>query len=475
MTYAGTAQRRGNLIMAYSGGMRGRDQHPNAKLFALRCRFADADGAAFQSLSAAAQQVRAAIGPVSKVRSKKERDAHEATVYVTGRDAFERFLGSVEPIQGVQVVAVTDELELHRRGALRMVSRIPIKTLGDLRMLYTPGVASACEEIEKDPAQGWDLTGICDRIAIATNGTAVLGLGDIGVLPSLPVMEGKAAILAELVDVSGVPILIETKDVDTFVETVVRIAAGFGAIQLEDVAAPACFEIEEKLKARLDIPVFHDDQHGTATVVLAALINAIKQTGRKAQDCTALVLGAGAAGTAVTKNLLGFGIGDVVVYDSVGPIYRGRPAGMNPYKEQLAQITNRNRYQGALADGFVGKDIFIGVSKPHMVSKEMIRSMAKDPIVFPLSNPIGEIDKEDAIEAGAAIVADGRDINNALAYPGIFRGALDAKAPDITSKMELAAARTLSRLAPAGQLLPRILDRNVHRKVAQAVRAAARS
>ena len=194
--------------------------------------------------------------------------------------------------------------------------------------------------------QGWELTGICDRIAIATNGTAVLGLGDIGVLPSLPVMEGKAAILAEFVDVSGVPILIETKDVDTFVEAVVRIAASFGAIQLEDVAAPACFEIEEKLRDRLDIPVFHDDQHGTATVVLAAVINALKQTGRKAQDCSAIVVGAGAAGTAVTKNLLGFGIGDVVVYDSVGPIYRGRTAGMNPYKEQLAQVTNRRGFTG---------------------------------------------------------------------------------------------------------------------------------
>jgi malate dehydrogenase (oxaloacetate-decarboxylating) len=256
---------------------------------------------------------------------------------------------------------------------------------------------------------------------------------------------------------------------------VVRIAASFGAIQLEDVAAPACFEIEEKLRDRLDIPVFHDDQHGTATVVLAAVISALKQTGRKAQDCTAIVVGAGAAGTAVTKNLLGFGIGDVVVYDSVGPLYRGRTAGMNPYKEQLAQITNRRGFTGAMAEGFVGKDIFIGVSKPHMVSKDMIRSMAKDPIVFPLSNPIGEIDKEDALEAGAAIAADGRDINNALAYPGIFRGALDAKAPDITQRMELAAAEMLSKLAPAGRLLPDCLDRNVHRQVAEAVRAAARA
>jgi malate dehydrogenase (oxaloacetate-decarboxylating) len=461
--------------MTDSGGTGWRDRNPNAKLFALRCRFAEVSGAAFKELSLAAQQGRATMGQVSKVRSKTEGGVRETTVYVAGREAFEEFLGSVEKIQGVQIVAVTDELELHRRGALRMVSRVPIKTIGDLRMLYTPGVASACEEIEKDPALGWELTGICDRIAIATNGTAVLGLGDIGVLPSLPVMEGKAAILAEFVNVSGVPILIETKDVDTFVEAVVRIAPSFGAIQLEDVTAPACFEIEEKLRDRLDIPVFHDDQHGTATVVLAALMNAIKQTGRKPQDCTAIMVGAGAAGTAVTKNLVGFGIGDVVVFDSVGPLYRGRPTGMNPYKEQLARITNRKGFTGTMAEGFVGKDIFIGVSRPHMVSQEMIRSMARDPIVFPLSNPIGEIDKEDAVEAGAAIVADGRDINNALAYPGIFRGALDARAPDITQKMELAAAGTLSKLAPAGQLLPRILDPKVHRKVAQAVMVAARS
>lgn len=460
--------------MAYSGGTSWRGRQPNAKMFAARCRIAGADESALQAVNAAAQQARAMVGPVSKVRSK-EGPAREMTVYVTGRGAFEKFLQTVESVAGVEIVSVTDELELHQRGALRMASRVPIKTIGDLRMLYTPGVANACEEIEKDPAKAWELTGICDRIAIATDGTAVLGLGNIGVLPSLPVMEGKAAILAEFVDVSGVPILIDTKDPDTFVEAVVRIASSFGAIQLEDVAAPACFEIEDKLRDRLDIPVFHDDQHGTATVVLAALINAIKQTGRKPQDCTALVLGAGAAGTAVTKNLLGFGIGDVVVFDSVGPLYAGRTASMNPYKEQLARITNRKGYQGSLVECFVGKDIFIGVSKPHVVSQDMIRSMAKDPIVFPLSNPIGEIDKEDALAAGAAVVADGREINNALAYPGIFRGALDAKAPDITTQMELAAAQMLAKLAPAGQLLPSCLDPRVHRKVAEAVKAAARA
>jgi malate dehydrogenase (oxaloacetate-decarboxylating) len=458
--------------MVHPGDVNWQEKYPNSQIFAVRCQFAEG-GAGFQKLSATIDEMRLMTGPASKLRSRKEAGVREMTVYVAGMAKFKKVLSAVESMPDVQMTDVKDELELHDRGAIRMASRVPIRTVGDLRMLYTPGVASVCEEIQRHPARAWDRTGLCDRIAIATNGTAVLGLGDIGVVPSLPVMEGKAAILAEFVDISGVPILIESKDVDTFVEAVVRVAPSFGAIQLEDVAAPACFDIEEKLRARLPIPVFHDDQHGTATVVLAALINALKQTGRKAQDSTALILGAGAAGQAITQNLLGFGMGDVVLFDSVGPIYQGRTAGMNRYKEQLARVTNKAKYTGALADGFAGKDIFIGVSKPHTVSQDMIRSMTKNPIVFPLSNPIGEISKEEAIEAGAAVVADGRDINNALAYPGIFRGALDARAPDITTGMELAAAEMLSKIAPAGQLLPYILDRNVHRKVARAVAAAA--
>jgi len=461
--------------MTDSGGTMWNELHPRATIFALRCRFASDNDAVLRELNAAAGRVLAMRGPVSRVRAQGQGPRQETTVYVAGREALAHFQTAAAAIPGLEIVAVTDELALHRRGAIRMASRATIKTLGDLRMVYTPGVATVCEEIHRDPAQAWELTGLCDRIAIVTNGTAVLGLGDIGVLPSLPVMEGKAAILAELVDVSGVPILIESKDVDTFVEAVIRVAPSFGAIQIEDVAAPACFAIEEQLRERLDVPVFHDDQHGTSTVVLAALINALRQTGRRPQDCTALMLGAGAAGTAIAKVLLDFGLRDVVVYDSAGPLYPGRTAGMNPYKEQLARITNRAGFRGTLAEGFVGKDIFIGVSKPHVVSPDMIRSMAKDAIVFPLSNPIGEIDKQDAVAAGAAVVADGRDINNALAYPGLFRGALDTRAPDITAAMELAAAETLSRLAPAGQLLPYALDRNVHRQVARAVAAAARA
>ncbi|TFG49391.1 MAG: NADP-dependent malic enzyme, partial [Candidatus Brocadiia bacterium] len=364
-------------------------------------------------------------------------------------------------------------LETHRRGPIEVVSRMHIRSLTDLRMVYTPGVAEVCHAIEKDPSAAWDYTGICDRVAIATNGTAVLGLGNIGVLPSLPVMEGKASIFAEFVNISAFPILIETEDVDTFVETLVKIASGFGAIQLEDVAAPECFEIEDKLKERLKMPVFHDDQHGTATVVMASLINALKQTNRDPKKSTVVMLGAGAAGIAISKVLIKYGIGDIVVFDSNSAIYRGRTEKMNPYKEQLAEITNKANFKGTLAEGFVGKDIFIGVARPNMVSKQMVASMAKNSIVFPLSNPVGEISKEDAFEAGAAIAADGRDVNNALAYPGIFRGALDARAKEINLNMILAAAKAIAAMAPENKLLPDILDREVHRKVANAVKEVA--
>jgi malate dehydrogenase (oxaloacetate-decarboxylating) len=450
-------------------------KHPNASIFALRCRIIEDKGeAVVEKLTYAVQQVSGMMSPVGRVRSRKMGDVRTMTLYVAGKAGLQRLLDMVKPIQGVEVLAIDDELDIHDRGAIQMVSRMPIRTVGDLRMIYTPGVASVCEEIERNPSAAWEMTGICDRIAIVTNGTAVLGLGDIGVLPSLPVMEGKAAILAEFANVSGVPVLVNSKDSDVVVDTVVRIAAGFGAIQLEDIAAPACFDIEERLRAKLDIPVFHDDQHGTAIVVLASLISALKQTGRTPQDSSAIILGAGAAGCAITKILLGFGIGDIVLYDSVGPIYRGRE-NMNPYKQQLAEVTNWRGQKGTLAECFVGKDIFIGVSRPKMVPKEMIRSMAPNAIAFPLSNPVGEISKEEALEAGAAVAADGRDINNALAYPGVFRGALDARAPDITPKMELAAAQALAKMTPPGKLLPEILDKNVHKNVARAVMDASRA
>jgi malate dehydrogenase (oxaloacetate-decarboxylating) len=288
----------------------------------------------------------------------------------------------------------------------------------------------------------------------------------------MPVMEGKASIFAEFVGLSAVPILVDTKDVNVFVETVVKIASSFGAIQLEDVAAPACFEIEKQLQDRLEMPVMHDDQHGTATVTLAAIIRALKLTNKKPENCRALILGAGAAGQAIAYILQKFGLKDVVVYDSVGPIYRGRTERMNSYKQTMAEKTNKDHQSCPLAEGFKGKDIFIGVARPNMVTKEMIASMNPNPIVFPMSNPIGEISVEEARAAGAAIAADGRTINNALVYPGLFRGALDVGATDITYAMQEAAASTVASLAQGDELLPNMLDREVHKRVIEAVAKA---
>ena len=438
----------------------------------LRCRIED-NPRTVGAICSAIGQTGANLGAIDLVDLEPRHQVRDISVYLTDTKQLDAILAGLKALAGVEVLQVRDEiLEIHRRGSIQMHSRVPICSQTDMRMLYTPGVAQVCEAIKADPRSAWEWTGLCDRIAIVTNGTAILGLGDIGPLAGLPVMEGKAALLAEFVQISGVPILLETKDVDTFVETVAAIAPSFGAIQLEDVAAPSCFEIEDRLKDRLDIPVFHDDQHGTATVVLATLINALKKTGRKAKDSSAIMLGAGAAGLAVTKMLLDYGLGDIVLYDSTGPIYRGRTANMNPYKEKVAKITNKANQKSPLAEGFKGKDIFIGVSRPNMVTQAMIRSMASSPIVMPLGNPVGEITTEEALAAGAAIAVDGRDVNNALAYPALFRGALDVRATDITMEMKVAAAQKIAGLAPEGHLLPDPLDRQVHRQVAQAVAAA---
>jgi malate dehydrogenase (oxaloacetate-decarboxylating) len=366
-------------------------------------------------------------------------------------------------------------IKIRLRGGITVKSRIPINNIDDLRTVYTPGVAKACEAIVKYPEIAWTHTGICDRVAIVTNGTAVLGLGDIGTVAGLPVMEGKAAIFAEFVNISAIPILVETKNTQKIIEVIKLIAPTFGAIQLEDIAAPACFEIEEALISLLNIPVLHDDQHGTATVTLAALITALKYTGKKREDATALILGAGAAGIAIAKILHGYGIKDIVVFDSAGAIYKGRTEKMNPYKEALNDFTNKENFQGTLPDGFKNKDIFIGVARPNMVNKNMIASMNKNAIAFPMSNPVGEITVEEALQAGAAVAADGRMINNALVYPGLFRGALDAKAKTITTKMQIAAASKAAAITPDGELLPDMIDRNVHKQIAKAVKIAAES
>ena len=448
------------------------ERYHASDIYTLRCKVYDKPGM-LAKLITAIGQAQVHVGSIRTVGIESHSKLRDIQIYCSGQEHLSQLLQEIEAIEGIEVFTVKDDvLEIHRRGAIEMVSRVPIKNLSDLRMLYTPGVASVCNKLVKSPESAWELTGICDRVAIVTNGTAVLGLGSIGVLPSLPVMEGKAAIFAEFAKVSAVPILVDSKDPNEIVDLTCKIASGFGAIQLEDISAPACFEIEERLREKLDIPVFHDDQHGTATVALAAIIKALTRTGRKAQDCSAIILGAGAAGYAITMILKKFGIDDIVVYDSCGPLYDGRIERMNPYKQKLAQTTNKNKIKGDLMEGFKDRDIFIGVAQPNMVSKGMISVMNKDPLVFPLSNPIGEIDVDDAIEAGAAVAADGRAINNALAYPGLFRGALDVKAKDITMGMQLAAAYKLAELAPEGVLLPDMLDRDIHAQIAKVVAEA---
>ncbi len=320
------------------------------EIFTLRCKIIDKPGK-FAELSSAIGKVEGHMGEIKLAGIEENYKIRDVTVHLKNEQKLKELVSLINSTDGLGVVSIRNEiLETHRRGAINIVSRIPLKSLTDLRMVYTPGVAKVCQAIVDDPKTAWEWTGLCDRVAVITNGTAVLGLGDIGVLGSLPVMEGKAAIFAEFANISAVPILVDTKDVDTFVETVVRIAPSFGAIQLEDVAAPECFEIEDKLDARLNIPVFHDDQHGTATVVLAALINGLKIAKKKKEKCSVIMLGAGAAGIAISKILLEFGIGDLVLYDSYGAIYRGRTEKMNPYKEQLAKITNKNNEKGSLKD-----------------------------------------------------------------------------------------------------------------------------
>lgn len=365
--------------------------------------------------------------------------------------------------------APPDVLELRRGGVIETQLRIPLEGIADLRRLYTPGVASACQRIAEAPETAYDYTHIANKVAIVTNGTAVLGLGDIGALAGLPVMEGKAAIFRRFARLSAEPVLIDSKDPKVVADVVERIHLGFGAIQLEDIAAPACFEVEERLSRTLGKPVLHDDQWGTATVVLAGLINSLKRVGRTPGDTRAVILGSGASGIAIARTLVGFGVGDVVLVDRAGALYRGRTAHMTDVKRELAELTNKDAVQGELAQVMKGRNLFVGVSVANQVSQDMVRSMGKDPIVFALANPVSEITVEDATHAGAAVALDGRSMNNALAYPGLFRGALDARATRFTTEMRLAAASAVATAAAPGELLPDMFDLAMHAKVARAV------
>lgn len=375
-------------------------------------------------------------------------------------------------------------LELHakHRGKIEVISKVPLKTVEDLSLAYTPGVAEPCKEIHRDQELVYEYTARGNMVAVVTDGTAVLGLGNIGPEAAYPVMEGKALLFKNFAGVDAFPICLATTDVDKIVETVKLLAPTFGGINLEDIAAPNCFEIERRLKEELDIPVFHDDQHGTAVVATAALINAIKIVNKKLSDLKIVINGAGAAGIAITKLLLSLGVGEIILCDRQGAIYEGREAGMNPAKEEIARVTNRDRLQGSLADVIKGADVFMGVSGPNMVTKEMVASM-KEPIIMAMANPVPEIMPADAAEAGARVVCTGRSdfpnqVNNVLAFPGIFRGALDVRARDINDEMKLAAAYAIAGLIPEAELrpdyvIPSALDERVAPAVAKAVAKAA--
>ncbi len=378
-----------------------------------------------------------------------------------------------------------ESLRLHYewKGKLEIKSRATVSNKDELSLAYTPGVAQPCLEIQKDINLSYELTRRWNTVAVVTDGTAVLGLGDIGPEAGMPVMEGKCVLFKEFGGVDAIPLCIRSKDVDEIVNTIALLSGSFGGINLEDISAPRCFEIEQKLKKRTDIPIFHDDQHGTAVVTLAAIINGLKIVKKDIKDCTVVLSGAGAAGVAITKLLISMGIKNAILCDSKGIICEGDPR-LNASKKEIASYTNKDKINGSLADALKGADIFVGVSVPGIVTQDMVRSMAKDPIVLAMSNPIPEIMPDLAKEAGAAVIGTGRSdfanqINNVLAFPGIFRGALDVRASDINEEMKIAAAEAIASLVSDEELnpdyiIPRPFDERVGKTVAEYVAKAAR-
>lgn len=380
-----------------------------------------------------------------------------------------------------------ESLKLHYdwQGKIEVTLRAPLETADDLSLAYTPGVAQPCLEIQKDVSKSYDLTRRGNLVAVITDGTAVLGLGDIGPEAGMPVMEGKCALFKRFGNVDAIPLCVRSKNVDEIVETVRLIAGSFGGVNLEDISAPRCFEIERRLKECCDIPIFHDDQHGTAVVTLAAMLNALKLVGKDIHDIRVVTSGAGAAGLAIIRLLIAMGLDPhhVILCDRHGAIYEGRDD-LNPQKEEMAKITNSGHKAGTLAEMLVGADVFIGVSAPHCVTPEMVKSMAKDPIIFAMANPTPEIMPDEALAAGAAVMGTGRSdfpnqINNVLAFPGIFRGALDVRASDINDAMKIAAAKAIADFVTpeklsAEYIIPSPLEEGVSAAVAKAVAQAAK-
>jgi malate dehydrogenase (oxaloacetate-decarboxylating) len=448
----------------------------------LRVHVPDSPGS-FARLAQAIGDAGGLLGAIDIVRVEPGVKVRDVTVEATGAEHLERIAAAVHALDGVEVEHVSDRtFLLHLGGKIAMHSKVPLKTRDDLSMAYTPGVARISTAIATDPDSVWTLTSKQNTVAIVTDGTAVLGLGDIGPEAALPVMEGKAALFKEFADVDAWPLCLATTDVDEIVTTVTAIAPGFGGLNLEDISAPRCFEIERRLRDVLDIPVFHDDQHGTAIVVLAALLNALRVVGKELADARIVTTGVGAAGIAVTDILLAAGAREVVGCDEGGAIYRGRP-GLSETKAAYAERTNPKNEQGT-ADGLLaGADVFLGFSVPGAITAAGVARMAPDAIVFALANPMPEIAPEDLPVGKVAVVATGRSdypnqINNVLAFPGVFRGALDVRASAITRSMELAASAAIAGAIPPDELgpeyvVPSVFNRDVAPLVAAAVAEAA--
>ena len=379
-----------------------------------------------------------------------------------------------------------ESLRLHKewKGKIEVVATVPVENKDDLSLAYTPGVAQPCLEIQKDVEKSYELTRRHNLCLVVTDGSAVLGLGDIGPEAGMPVMEGKCVLFKAFGDVDAFPLCIKSHDVDEIVNTIYLISGSFAGVNLEDISAPRCFEIERKLKEKCDIPIFHDDQHGTAIITLAGLTNALRLVGKKKEDVRVVVNGAGAAAISITRLLLTAGVKNITLCDRKGAIYEGRTEGMNPVKEEMAKVTNLEKKSGSLADMLVGADVFIGVSGPGMVTTDMVKTMNKDAVIFACANPTPEIFPDDAKAGGARVVATGRSdfpnqINNVLAFPGIFRGAFDVRAKDINDEMKLAAAKALADLITDEELsedyiIPKAFDKRVGKAVAKAVADAAR-
>jgi len=389
--------------------------------------------------------------------------------------------GSVKPMDYAK-----ESLRLHEEwgGKIEVIATVPVKTKEDLSLAYTPGVAQPCLEIQKDVNKSYELTRRHNMCLVVTDGTAVLGLGDIGPEAGMPVMEGKCVLFKAFGDVDAFPLCVKSKDVDEIVNTIYMISGSFGGVNLEDIAAPRCFEIERKLKEKCDIPIFHDDQHGTAVITLAGLVNALRLVGKKKEEVKIVVNGAGAAAISITRLLLDDGFKNITLCDRKGAIYEGRAEGMNPFKEEMARVTNRAKQKGTLADVLCGADVFIGVSAPGAVTTEMVKTMAKDAVLFACANPTPEIFPEEAKSGGARVIATGRSdfpnqVNNVLAFPGIFRGTFDVRASDINDEMKRAAAYAIAGLIGEDELnedyiLPAAFDPRVGKAVAEAVAEAAR-